>query len=262
MTLPNLEQTGVAVFFGALLVSVGLVVWDMLGSKGEHPNYTAGGAPERFGVLIFLYMIVVQAIGYLGESAGPEYSTVDDVSVLSDLIGLTGFLALALNARRFWPLFCAALQGCSTIFHYAREIIPDIIPLAYSIQKSTPTTLALLIVLGALIYRRWRVSRQGWDVDWSVAGYSQLYRKTDNRTMLWDYLKTFGRSWFGIPLMIWGFLVIAYCVLVLSVGGAFPAAFALLGVATLVVGYRYHDHESRRVEDKTKLFNANYGAQR
>ncbi|MCK0127351.1 hypothetical protein [Erythrobacter sp. F6033] len=261
MTLPDLEQTSIAVIYGALIVSVGLALWDWIESARQKPNYREGGVPERFGVLTFVFMFVVQALGYAGKSAQPEFAAVDQISVLSDLIGLTGFLALALNARRFWPLFCTALQGCSVIFHYARDIIPDIIPLAYAIQKSTPTTMALLIVMGALIYRRWRVSRQGWDMDWSVAGYARLYRETDNRMMLWDFLKTFGRSWLGLPVMIWGTLIVAYSALHSWSGAPFPTILALLGVVTIAAGVLYHQRENRLVEERTKAFKTLYGAQ-
>ena len=256
MSLPDLEQTGVIIFFGALLLSVGLLAWDILEPKDEYPAFKQGGVPERFGVLIFIYMLAVQGISYSAEGAGPKYELVDQASVLSDLVGLTGFLALSLNARRFWPLFCTALQGCSLIFHYAKDILPDIIPLAYSIQKSTPTTLALLILLGAQIHRRWRVERQGWDVDWSVAGYAELYRKTKDRAILWAYLKAFGRSWLGLPMMIWGALVLAYWLVFAWVGGTAPTTMVILGFATLAVGVWYHNRENQLVHERVKGFNS------
>ncbi len=146
------EQTA---FFLLLIVAVSLAFW-------------RGGAPERWGAAIIVAMVLLQ-VG--GESLFPSgFTSVDPLSLMTDVVGTVGFGVLALQARRVWPLWATSLQLLSLSAHFARWADIDIPPIVYAVMRGTPTFLALLaIVVGTILHvsRRRRLGNDPSWQDWS-----------------------------------------------------------------------------------------------
>jgi hypothetical protein len=119
-------------FFGLLILSTSLALW-----KGE--------MPERLGGLVILEMTVLQFVSTAFEPR--TYFEVDLASVVVDLLGLSGFAAIAIHARRVWPLWAAALQLLSLMSHAVRETDRDAGALVYVAMKSGPTFMVLVALL-------------------------------------------------------------------------------------------------------------------
>lgn len=117
-----------------------------------------GGAAERAGAALIVVMAAIQWSARAFTE--PSFDRTDFVPLLVDVIGFAGFTWIGLHARRYWPLFAAALQLLSLAGHLARGVDMAIDPLAYLIMKSGPTFITfLLLVIGTTNYRR-RIRRK------------------------------------------------------------------------------------------------------
>jgi hypothetical protein len=123
-----------------------------------------GGSPERFGALIVVTMTVLQFGGALFVQR--KYHSVDVVSVVVDALAVLTFGAIALHAKRAWPIWATSLQLLSLSSHFAREVDPRVPPMIYAVMKSSPTFLVLIVLLlGTLAHMR-RVRINGSDPAW------------------------------------------------------------------------------------------------
>ncbi|WP_162528440.1 MULTISPECIES: hypothetical protein [Novosphingobium] len=138
-------------FFLLLVVSPGLAAWK-------------GGEPERWGGMVILAMWALQSVG---EFVLPsQYYAVDPVAFLTDVVGMLGFGIIALNARRVWPLWAAALQLLSLSAHFARWADLDIPAIVYALMRDGPTFVVMIaLLIGTLCHMR-RVRREGTDIAW------------------------------------------------------------------------------------------------
>lgn len=138
-------------FFALMLASLGLAS-------------IKGGEPERYGAFVLLAMWAVQS---LGVSVFPSrFVAVDPVALLTDFIGALGFGAIALNARRIWPLCATALQVLSLSAHFARWADLAIPKLVYALMRGGPTFVVLsALLVGTLLHLR-RLRRDGVDPSW------------------------------------------------------------------------------------------------
>lgn len=142
------EQTA---FFLLLIVAVALAFWQ-------------GGAPERWGAAVVLAMALLQ-VG--GESLLPSgFTSVDPLSLMTDVVGAAGFGVLALQARRIWPLWATSLQLLSLSAHFARWADIDIPPIVYAVMRGTPTFLALSAIALGTVLHVLRKRRHGDDPSW------------------------------------------------------------------------------------------------
>ena len=140
-----------AAYFLVLIFSVGLALWK-------------GGAPERLGALVFVLMAVVQALVMVFIPS--QFTRVDLDSLVTDLIGFLGFGYLALEARRFWPIWAASLQILSLSAHFARWADIGIYPIVYAVMRGAPTFgVAVAIFIGTILHWH-RLRRHGWDRSW------------------------------------------------------------------------------------------------
>ena len=123
-----------------------------------------GGGPERSGALAYLGLAAIQVASTL--VVRPFYSKVDGVGLLIDSMALIIFGALALSAKRIWPIWAASLQLLALAAHFSRWIELDVEPYVYSLMKSSPTAFALVaLTLGTHLHRL-RLKRYGTDPDW------------------------------------------------------------------------------------------------
>lgn len=138
-------------FFLLLAVAVPFALWK-------------GGAPERTGAAIILLMWFLQASAEHFLPSG--FRTVDPVSLLTDLVGFLGFGFLALQARRIWPLWAAALQILSLSAHFARWADIHVPPLVYAVMRGAPTFGAMIAILAGTALHLLRLRRRGCDPSW------------------------------------------------------------------------------------------------
>jgi hypothetical protein len=114
-----------------------------------------GGRAERVGVVLVVGMAVFRISSELFAPA--RFATLDLLSLIEDLAGFAGFTWIGLRARRYWPLWAAALQLLSLGAHFARAVDLGVHPMIYSIMKSLPTLMVCLVIaVGAATYRRRR----------------------------------------------------------------------------------------------------------
>lgn len=125
-----------------------------------------GGAPERWGAATLVAMTMVQIAGF--SVLGSRYGEIDWVATAVDVIGFASFTAIALFARRIWPLWASALQLFSLTAHFFRAFNIYIHPAVYWLTKSAPTFGICLILIFATVMHLRRARTSGIDVSWTV----------------------------------------------------------------------------------------------
>jgi len=131
-------------FLFALTFVVGLALWK-------------GGAPERCGALVFVLMALLQYTGRLFFER--VFDAVDPLAVTVDVVALSGFTLIALQANRTWPFFIAAMQLLSCASHFGRDISSKVEPLVYALLAYGPTTAAIAVLLIGVLAHLARVRR-------------------------------------------------------------------------------------------------------
>ncbi len=140
-----------------MAVSLGAVAW-------------RGGAPERLGAVVMVVMVAFQMT--MEKFIPSEFNNVDISSLGTDIIGLVGFGAIALHARRMWPLWATALQIVCLGAHFSRWASITMSPVAYALIRSVPTAVILLLLLAATV--RCVVARRRGQVDVPWQDWSML----------------------------------------------------------------------------------------
>jgi hypothetical protein len=124
-----------------------------------------GGPPERIGATILAAGSILSLAAR--SSAAGRFGSVELGIFLVDVATLIGFLALALWAKRFWPLWLTALQTVGIAGHAVKLVDTATIPLAYAfILALWSYPMLLVIALGTWQHRR-RLARFGTDPSWS-----------------------------------------------------------------------------------------------
>lgn len=125
-----------------------------------------GGPPEKWGAAT---LIVMTAVQFTGRALfGVRYGQLDLVAFGVDLIGFASFTAIALYARRIWPLWASALQLFSLTTHFVRVVDVNVHPAVYWLMKSAPTFGVCLILIVATTLHRRRVRRAVSGASWKV----------------------------------------------------------------------------------------------
>ena len=141
------------VFFILLLASIAIAL--------RH-----GGHPEKWGAITLIAMTIVQVAG--ASYFGSRFITIDWVAFAVDIIGFASFTAIALFARRVWPLWASALQLFSLTTHFVRVFDIHVHPAVYWLMKSAPTFGVCLILTFATVLHRNRARTFGEDLSWTV----------------------------------------------------------------------------------------------
>ena len=108
-----------------------------------------GDSPEKSAAIVMLVMVIVSFSGNILN--GYHYVKIDPVGVLSDLSGLAGFVAIALFARRIWPLWASSLQLIAFAAHLTRALEVYIHPTAYAIMRWGPSDLIPVLLIAGTI---------------------------------------------------------------------------------------------------------------
>ena len=123
-----------------------------------------GGPPEKWGAITLAIMTILQIVGM--GALGARFGMIDLVALTVDLVGFSSFTAIALVARRIWPLWASALQLFSLTTHFFRLVDIHIHPAVYWLMKSAPTFGVCLVVIGASILHRRRSRLDGRGASW------------------------------------------------------------------------------------------------
>jgi len=104
----------------------------------------------------------------LAPSPSIDRFTHPEVGILIvDLLILSAFVMLALNAERYWTLWICSLQVIQVLSHIPIMLIPELLPQAYYIIAAI-WVYPMLIVLTVGTYRhQQRLQRFGDDKSWS-----------------------------------------------------------------------------------------------
>ena len=128
-----------------------------------------GAAPERWLIGVFIATMVapfhVSAWLGLGNLAFGPYNW---VFVAIDLLAAAGFVAIALNANRNYPLWVAGFQVVSVAAHMVRGLGDMVSPLAYLILAVGPSYCQLLLIGTGFVRHALRERRFGSYRDWRV----------------------------------------------------------------------------------------------
>lgn len=124
-----------------------------------------GGAPERIGAA--LYALACLASFLLVSAPQLRFRSLESGIFVIDLLLFACFAALALCARRFWPIWVTALAGLGVMGHLATWAGPEQIPWAYAVILSIWSyPILMILVVGTLAHRR-RLETNGSDPSWS-----------------------------------------------------------------------------------------------
>lgn len=144
-----------------------------------------GGAPERRGALVLIAMAVWQYSASF--FVPPRFMATDDISLIGDAIGLTGFAFIALHARRIWPIWASAFQLLSLSGHFARSVELSFDPLIYAWMRTLPTAGAILALISGTVAHIRRQRRYGADPSW------QDWARIEQSALIRRHLKSFRR---------------------------------------------------------------------
>lgn len=125
-----------------------------------------GGPPERVGILIAWIASVASNLAILA-SVGIRFQQVEHGVFIVDLATAGAFLALALCADRFWPLWVAGIHLVGLATHAAMLMSPTVVPWVYAwIQGFWAYPIVALMVIGSVRHQK-RLRRYGADRSWN-----------------------------------------------------------------------------------------------
>ena len=133
------------VFRALLITSCGYALW-------------RGNRDERIVALVCLGATILSRLTNAPESI--RYTGVETSLLVIDVVVLATFICVALQSRRFWPLWVAGLQLTSSTAHLMKLLDEHLPPIAYGaaiVLWSYP----ILIILAVATWRGQRRLQQG-----------------------------------------------------------------------------------------------------
>lgn len=126
-----------------------------------------GSGPERGMAIMFTVVMMGPAMLFrIIANASMLFGNFSAIYVLIDVIALAGFMAIALNANRNYPLWVAGFQLVAVGSHMVRGITDVVSPIAYAILAIGPSYCQLAVLLVGLVRHRRRIRRFGAYRDW------------------------------------------------------------------------------------------------
>jgi hypothetical protein len=124
-----------------------------------------GGAPERAGMLIIGIGSIVTAS--VASAKAARFHTVETGIFIVDLVVLAAFVALALRANRYWPLWVAGFHLVGVTSHLAMIASAVVVPRVYAFVLALwAYPMLAIMVVGATRHRR-RLAQFGEDLAWA-----------------------------------------------------------------------------------------------
>jgi hypothetical protein len=143
-----------------------------------------GAAPERAVGAVFVGIVIFPSM--LARVIGFDHWMFGDqgwLYVLSDSFAVVGFLVIALNANRNYPMWIAGFQLVAMSAHVVRGMVDVVSPMAYAILAIGPSYCQLLLLLSGFTRHCLRRRRFGSYRDWrpSLPGSGWLGLSYPNR---------------------------------------------------------------------------------
>jgi hypothetical protein len=118
-----------------------------------------GGAPEKITSAVMLGATLATLAA--NAEVALDYRHVEWRLLWIDVAVLGAFIAVALYADRFWPLWVAALQCIAVAAHGARAFEPTILPLVYWwLLGKVSYPMMLIVCVGTARHQRRQQGRQ------------------------------------------------------------------------------------------------------
>jgi hypothetical protein len=125
----------------------------------------AGGAPERIGASVYALSVAATFL-IVPAPDHPPWLNLEVGAFVIDAATFIAFIAIALRANRYWPLWVAAFLGIGVLGHVAKLMVPDTFWRAYAVVLTIWSyPILALMVIGALRHRQ-RLARAGADRSW------------------------------------------------------------------------------------------------
>jgi len=125
----------------------------------------AGGGPERVGAAA--YALSVAATHLILTAHNERWLNVEVGVFINDVIVFFAFVAIALRANRFWPIWVSAFLGLGVLGHLGRLAGPDVLWWAYAVVLTIWSyPILAVIALGTFLHRR-RLALNGADRSWT-----------------------------------------------------------------------------------------------
>ena len=88
--------------------------------------------------------------------------------ITADLAAAAGFMLVAINANRNYPLWVAGFQLVSVSAHVVKGLVASVSPLAYVILAVGPSYCQLLLIFAGFVRHTMRERRFGQYRDWRI----------------------------------------------------------------------------------------------
>ncbi|KPQ30471.1 MAG: hypothetical protein HLUCCX21_04275 [Porphyrobacter sp. HL-46] len=128
-----------------------------------------GGGPERWliGLFVGTMVLPVYAFWFL-DLGGPIKGPFAWLYLSLDLLAAVGFVVIAINANRIYPLWIAGFQLVAIGAHAIKGMVDGVSLLAISILVVGPSYFQLLLIFAGFL-RHWRRERRfGPYRDWRI----------------------------------------------------------------------------------------------
>ena len=122
-----------------------------------------GGGPER---IVAGTMAAMFAIDRVAHALFADYSptALDLYHLVLDLAGLAAMVAVALTARRYWPLWACSSQLISLFSHLAWLLGTGLPKPVYLVMDIAPSALISCTVILGTAFHQLRLMRRGTDL--------------------------------------------------------------------------------------------------
>jgi len=125
----------------------------------------AGGGPERVGAAVYALSVPITHLALLASNQ--HWRNLEIGVLIVDAVTFVIFIAIALRADRFWPIWVSALLGIALLGHLGRFVMPDTYWRAYAkVLAMWSYPILALMVLGTFLHRR-RLNLHGADRSWT-----------------------------------------------------------------------------------------------
>jgi hypothetical protein len=126
--------------------------------------FARGGAPERWCAVLFVAGTILTSV--IVPSPIGRYQHVEIAVFAVDVCLLCGFVAIALFAQRYWPLWMSSMQLVAVASHSAGLLLSYRLPWAYAVAIAFWSYPMLIMLAWGTARHRGRVRRFKWDPSW------------------------------------------------------------------------------------------------
>lgn len=127
--------------------------------------FSRGGAPERLAMLLIVLGVIATAL--VTPLDADRFLRIETALFIVDAAVLALFVALALVANRFWPLWLSGMQALAVIAHLIAPTSAQVIAWTYYAIISYWIYPMLALMVAATLRHRLRLRAYSADPSWS-----------------------------------------------------------------------------------------------